>query len=193
MLRSALALSLAAAVCAAASGAGFDGPGFEGQDAASTDRVIVRLAPNASLRDLELDLRRGAARLDAVLTSEPLRVLLRVPSPADGARFAASLEASGRAVYAVPETFRPTELRGRYVPNDPLFAEQWALDNSNGDGGDVYAPQAWVYTLGSPAITIAVLDDGVQLDHPDLAPNIASSVRDFTVYPPAAGAEPRAA
>jgi subtilisin family serine protease len=41
-------------------------------------------------------------------------------------------------------------------------------------------------------VTIAVLDDGVQLDHPDLVANIASAGRDFTVDPPADGAQPRA-
>ncbi|HEX5047338.1 MAG TPA: S8 family serine peptidase [Gammaproteobacteria bacterium] len=163
------------------------------QQAAATTRVIARLTPQASLPDLELDLHRANARLEAVLTPEPLRVLLSAPSPAEGARLAAALQSSGRVAYAVPEVFRPTELRGRYVPNDPLFAEQWALDNGGHDGGDVDAPKAWSYTLGSPAITIAVLDDGVQLDHPDLAPNMASNGRDFTVYPPADGAQPRGA
>src|SRR5262245_19521668 len=104
MRRPALALSLAAA-CAAASGAGLDGP-----EVRSTDRVIVRLAPRASWSDVERDLSRANARLDAILTPEPLRALLRVPSPADGARLAAALEASGHVEYAVPEVFRPMEL-----------------------------------------------------------------------------------
>jgi subtilisin family serine protease len=137
-------------------------------------------------------LERANARLDAVLTREPLRVLLRAPSPPDAAALAAQLEASGRVAYAVPEVFQPMELRGRYVPNDPLFGSQWALENAGeAEGGDVDAPQAWAHTLGSPAITIAVLDDGVQLDHPDLRPNIAGVGRDFTVYPPVEGAHPR--
>jgi subtilisin family serine protease len=205
MLLRALAASLAAgAACvAAASGAGPDGPRFDGvtrdserfdaPDVAQTDRVIVRLASHASMLDLALDLRRATVRLDAVLTPSPLRVLLRAPSPADGSRLAAALVASGRVAYAVPEVFQPMELRSRHVPNDPLFPEQWSLDDAGHGGGDVHAPEAWAYTLGSPAITIAVLDDGVQLDHPDLAPNIASNGRDFTVYPPAEGAQPRGA
>jgi len=185
------ALALATA-CATASGTGFDDV-----VPAATDRVIVRLAPHATWSDLEPDLRNANARLDAILTPAPLRVLVRAASPADGVRLADALEASGRVAYAVPETFRPMELRGRHVPNDPLFAAQWALDNTGQveptTGGDIDAPQAWGYTLGSPTVTIAVLDDGVQLDHPDLEPNIASAGRDFTVYPPAEGAQPRVA
>ncbi|HET7609307.1 MAG TPA: S8 family serine peptidase [Gammaproteobacteria bacterium] len=191
MLRSTLALSLVTA-CAAARGAGVDGA-----VPVATDRVIVRVASQQAWPDLEADLERADARLEAILTAAPLRVLIRMRSPAAGARIAAELEASGRVAYAVPETFRPMELRGRHVPNDPLFAAQWALDNADRTerpaGGDVDAPRAWGYTLGSPAVTIAVLDDGVQLDHPDLEPNIASAGRDFTVYPPAEGAGPRVA
>jgi subtilisin family serine protease len=186
-----LALSFAAA-CADACGAG-----IESSEPVGTGRVIVRLAPHASWSNLASDLRRANTRLDAVLTDEPLRVLLRAASPADGARLAAALQASGRVAYAVPELFRPMELRGRYTPNDPLFAAQWALDNTGqvarATAADIDAPQAWAYTLGSPTVTIAVLDDGVQLDHPDLEPNIAARGRDFTVYPPAEGAEPRVA
>jgi hypothetical protein len=190
----ALALTVAcAAACAEAGGAGL----VESDAAFGTERVIVRLAAGASWQDVASHLRHANARLEAVLTPEPLRVLLRAPSPSDGTALAAVLTASGRVAYAVPEIFRQMEQRSRYVPNDPLFAAQWVLENTgqagHTNGGDVDAPQAWAYTLGSPTVTIAVLDDGVQLDHPDLAPNIASAGRDFTVYPPAEGAQPRAA
>jgi len=186
-----LALSLAAA-CAAANGASLDGDG-----PATTERVIVRVAADAAWTDLAAELERANVRVEAILTQAPLRVLVRAQSPAEGARLAAELEASGRAAYAVPETFRPIELRSRHVPNDPLFGEQWAFENTGQagqvTGADVDAPEAWAVTLGSPAVTIAVLDDGVQLDHPDLAANIAASGRDFTVYPPVEGAQPRTA
>ena len=83
----------------------------------------------------------------------------------------------------------------RHVPNDPLFARQWPLDNRGQGGGvadaDVDAPEAWAITRGSPAILIAVLDDAVQLDHPDLAPNVASAGRDFRADPPRETAAPR--
>src|SRR5688572_5359399 len=76
----------------------------------------------------------------------------------------------------------------RHVPNDPSFAQQWPLDNHGQGGGtvdaDVDAPEAWAITRGAPAILIAILDDAVQLDHPDLAPNIASAGRDFRAHPP---------
>ncbi len=60
--------------------------------------------------------------------------------------------------------------------SDPLFAHQWPLRNSGLNGGtvgaDVNAPGAWTNATGSPEIVIAILDDGVQLGHPDLSGNI---------------------
>ena len=83
----------------------------------------------------------------------------------------------------------------RYIPDDPRFSEQWYLDNL-GQGGqvidaDVDAPEAWVFTRGSPNVVIAVLDDGIETDHPDLESNISPHGRDFTALPPRANPEPQ--
>ena len=47
-------------------------------------------------------------------------------------------------------------------PNDPRYPEQWHLPS-------VSAPQAWDVTTGSSQVTIAVIDTGVDYNHPDLA------------------------
>ena len=47
------------------------------------------------------------------------------------------------------------------TPDDPMFAQQWGLQR-------IGVPRGWQITRGSPDITIAVIDEGVQLDHPDL-------------------------
>src|SRR5262249_32841471 len=47
------------------------------------------------------------------------------------------------------------------TPNDPLFVDQWGLQRIN-------APRAWPLTTGDPNIAVAVLDQGVELSHPDL-------------------------
>mgnify|MGYP005837346189 CR=1 FL=1 len=55
-------------------------------------------------------------------------------------------------------------VRADLVPNDPLFAtrQQWYYDL-------IEAPAAWDVALGSPTVTVAVLDTGIGIEHPDLA------------------------
>ena len=59
--------------------------------------------------------------------------------------------------------------------DDPHFPFQWNLKNTGqfGQAGiDIKAEQAWAITKGSPNIKIAVIDDGVDLTHPDLQGNL---------------------
>ena len=62
------------------------------------------------------------------------------------------------------------------IPDDPDFSFQWALDNTGQPGGvedaDIDAPEAWDIQTGDPQVIIAVIDTGVDWNHPDLAANI---------------------
>ena len=51
------------------------------------------------------------------------------------------------------------------LPNDPDRGKQWALLR-------IWAYSAWGITTGDPTAVVAVLDTGVDLDHPDLAGNL---------------------
>lgn len=57
-------------------------------------------------------------------------------------------------------------------PNDPLYADQWALAH-------VGAACAWGYTIGNPDVTVAVVDSGVDMGHPDLVDRLRADGRDF--------------
>lgn len=61
-------------------------------------------------------------------------------------------------------------------PNDPQFAEQWALNNTGQNGGKanahIDALKAWAKTQGSSEVVVAVLDTGVDYTHTDLAENM---------------------
>ncbi len=61
-------------------------------------------------------------------------------------------------------------------PNDPRFEEQWALDNTGQTDGlpdaDIDAPEAWDIHTGDPNVIVAVLDSGIDYNHPDLAANM---------------------
>jgi subtilisin family serine protease len=66
------------------------------------------------------------------------------------------------------------------LPNDPMFPLQWALRNTgqtvNGiagtPGADISATSAWDLRRTAPAVIVAVIDTGIALTHPDLAPNV---------------------
>lgn len=47
-------------------------------------------------------------------------------------------------------------------------------------------PRAWALTTGSSDVLVAVVDDGIRFDHPDLAPNLTSDGYDFVRSAPAA-------
>ena len=62
------------------------------------------------------------------------------------------------------------------VPNDLLFIKQWHLHNTGQSGGlqeaDINAVQAWKKRTESKDVTVAIIDGGVDLSHPDLSQNI---------------------
>lgn len=55
--------------------------------------------------------------------------------------------------------------------NNPLYSKQYYLKNTGQNGGikgvDINAEPAWLITNGSPNITVAVIDDGVDRSHED--------------------------
>ena len=68
----------------------------------------------------------------------------------------------------------------KFSPNDPRYPDQWHLNNTGQDGAaagnDVKAAQAWDITRGDADTIIALIDDGVDIDHPDLQPNVLQGI-----------------
>ncbi len=56
-------------------------------------------------------------------------------------------------------------VRAVNTPNDPQFGQLWGL-------AKVGAPQAWNLATGSSSVAVAVIDTGVDYDHPDLPGNL---------------------
>ena len=62
--------------------------------------------------------------------------------------------------------------------DDPLFACQWHLKNTGqygGAGHDINVESAWTITKGT-GIHVAIVDDGMHVDHEDLSSNVDSSL-----------------
>lgn len=87
------------------------------------------------------------------------------------------------ALADAPGTTSVGPLLGRHhqkhvVPNDSLYAQQWWLKNTGLSGGkagtDMHVENVWDTYKGS-GIRIAILDDGLDMLHPDLLPNVDSA------------------
>ena len=75
------------------------------------------------------------------------------------------------------------ETRAAVVMNDPMLPYQWNFDNPGPNrvfdqpkaGADIDLLDAWQLCTGSEEIVVAVIDQAVQTDHPDLKANIWSN------------------
>lgn len=101
--------------------------------------------------------------------------LIKFDSKRVSSESALSLVRSDNAVIAA-QFNHYVKLRSVF-PNDPYFNEQWALHNTGQSGGtpdaDIDAPEAWDLATGGTTslgdeIVIAVIDGGVDLNHPEL-------------------------
>ena len=73
-----------------------------------------------------------------------------------------------------------------WIPNDPQFSHQWHLRNDSHTARGQYvldgqrdndndATKAWDITTGSSSVVVAVIDSGIDYNHPDLINNIWSN------------------
>jgi len=68
--------------------------------------------------------------------------------------------------------------------NDPYMSQMWGLKGNY----DINIQEAWDYTTGDPNVIVCVVDQGIQLDHPDLSWNCGSDNYNFvysntTIHP----------
>jgi subtilisin family serine protease len=128
-------------------------------------RIVYRLMPGApATTDVEL-LEKVGARAGRTLWPG-LLALIELPDGADLRAALDLLNADPRVAYAQPSWI----YHALNTPDDPSFSAQWNMDQSN--DADIDAPEAWDTATDASAAVVAVIDTGVQYDHPDLAANM---------------------
>jgi subtilisin family serine protease len=137
-----------------------------------TDTLLVRFRRGTTARRAQAVLRRFRLRVVRRLQGQPDAFLVQVTrdSGANPLKIANDLAAAPEVRYAEPNLvnrFDPA-----LIPGDDRFTEQWHLACSDGpelnSSAAIRAPEAWDLTTGRREVVVAILDDGFELEHPDL-------------------------
>jgi thermitase len=137
----------------------------------ASGRILVKFEPGTSPAE--------KAAVHRLQGGKPVRVIpgievevVRVPARAEEIK-AAGYARSPHVAYAEPDYIA----HAQKDPNDTSFAKQWGLDNDGqaydlGSGtqdADIDWPEAWGIAIGPAEVVIAILDSGIDQDHPDLS------------------------
>lgn len=105
------------------------------------------------------------SRLEGITQVEPVRRIKRIDRP---------------ALIPLTDTsfVQRANQNNTYPFNDPYLPEQWNFYNDGSinslaiAGADMNIFPCWAETAGKPEVIVAVIDEGVQYTHPDLAANM---------------------
>jgi len=137
------------------------------------DEIIVQFLPNVSLVKQEELNKKFKTK---VLETYEIFQILRVPKGNDALEIANMYYETGLVKFSKPNfisNFQPYQI----TPNDTYFNRQITCHNTgqvftDGHAGtndaDIDAPEAWGITTGNNDIIVAVIDEGVTSNHPDL-------------------------
>ncbi len=148
-------------------------------DVLPTDELFLQLEQGTTDAELETLLRDlGAELVERTLwRDDNYKVRVRPESGRDAIDVAADAMERLGVVFSQPNFIRFRQEQS--APTDSLFDDQWGLHNTSqvltfAFDCDLDAPEGWDIQEGSSDVTIAVLDTGVDLDHPDLEDNIVA-------------------
>ncbi len=137
-----------------------------------TDQIIVQFKDGISSEQITEVLKKYHLEIVEEYTDRSNNFLLRVTSDsgANPLKISNRLHSEGLTEYVEPNLM--VQYKKYFEPSDAKYPKQWHLKNRGGvelvAGADVNAPEAWDITTGSRNVIVAVIDDGFDLDHPDL-------------------------
>jgi thermitase len=151
--------------------------------------VFVKFKPNFSLEDIKkliaknndriednIESVKGLTAIDDLDNKTAAEVAAQYANMTDSVLYAEPNEVIKLDPLESNDLFDSEESRLNDAPNDPMFSDQWALNNEGQGNGkakaDISAIDAWKKTKGTKKVVVAVLDTGVDYNHLDLVQNM---------------------
>ncbi|MFD2717738.1 S8 family serine peptidase [Hymenobacter monticola] len=178
-------------------------PAATAQPATQT-RLIVRLQDNLRTELLQKSAAGPAAQLfEAVnrnhkaeqvqalnpgknASTAPAMYLIALPAGTDARQALLDYQQTGLFRYVELDAEGQGGGVQSVTPNDALYSRQWYLKN-NGTfslsparaGADIKMEDAWSISQGDSSVTVAIIDSGIKLDHPEFAGRIWRNRREI--------------
>ncbi|MEM6964272.1 MAG: S8 family serine peptidase [Bacteroidota bacterium] len=151
----------------------------DGTFSAVTDQVLLRLINLNQLSTIEQILFNDFVGVASYLQNpfDPYLLEITVSDNNNALTLANQLHESGLFQSAEPNFLK---ILKPFNTNDPSVNAQWSLRNDGQNtaayggiaGADMNVFEAWNIATGSASIKVAIIDEGVDLTHPDLLPNL---------------------
>ena len=143
-----------------------------------TGEIFITFEEGVSLGEQGIALDEYSLELIERIDEDEIRVKVSAHSP-NPIKTSALLQEVSLVKYAEPDLDMPLDHYAFRMPSDQLVPQQWHLQNSGFlpdtqrplfRGADAKVVAAWrrLGSLGNSSVTIAVMDNGFDLSHPDL-------------------------
>ncbi len=153
----------------------------DGSVAIATNRLNVQLKPELSDGECEAILSEKDLAVQMKLAFAPNLYEVDALGREDALQASVELHDDPRFTFAEPSLTE--HIPQRFSPSDPDYTNQWQWRNTGQGGGtagaDVSVEQAWDVTRGA-GVRVAVIDNGFDADHDDLAPGVSAVSGFFT-------------
>ena len=154
----------------------FASPVYQTADAAEislSNKINVRLKESTSIKQFLKILLEHNLKIKNKNEFDSLLYIVEPITKDNSLKISVKLYETGAFEFSEPELIY--NLQKHTV--DPFFNSQWSLKNTGFEGfgtsgADMNVEQAWNISKGSPNIKIAIIDEGVDLTHPDLIDNL---------------------
>lgn len=160
--------------------------------ALAQSKYIVKLRPGAQL----IQLKSADAQVRSMNVSVGNFAVVELNDKANVESILSEIKSSDEVLYVEKEqtwNFKPMANLNGEVVQDAKFGEQWGLKNtgrntggwlSRGKAGeDINAEKVWGLTRGSKQVKIAVIDTGIDYNHPDLRANLDVNTEELNGQP----------